>query len=337
MAYGYGVCAQSLWDSNELTNLCLKKCKKSRECFRSFRYNGFVRGDDKVTEKILAVQQMQDYIAAHLSEKITLCGLSRAAGYSPFYCARIFKELTGLAPADYIRRLRLSGSALRLRDEQCKVIDIAYDFGYDSVDGYQRAFRNAFGCNPYEYAKSPIPLPLFTPYGVKFKTLWKEQKSMEHIANVFIQVVEKPERKVIIKRGKTAKEYWSYCQEVGCDVWGILTSMKSLCGEPVCLWLPEKYRKPNTSEYVQGVEVTMDYIGMIPDGFDVITLPAAKYLMFQGEPFKEEDYCQAIEAVQLSMERYDPSTIGYVWDETYPRIQLEPRGERGYIELRAVQ
>ncbi len=28
---------------------------------------------------------------------------------------------------------------------------------------------------------------------------------MEHIANVFIQVVEKPERKVIIKRGKTAK------------------------------------------------------------------------------------------------------------------------------------
>lgn len=160
---------------------------------------------------------------------------------------------------------------------------------------------------------------------------------MEHIANVFIQVVEKPERKVIIKRGKTAKDYWSYCQEVGCDVWGILTSMKSLCGEPVCLWLPEKYRKPNTSEYVQGVEVTMDYIGMIPDGFDVITLPAAKYLMFQGEPFKEEDYCQAIEAVQLSMERYDPSTIGYVWDETNPRIQLEPRGERGYIELRAVQ
>lgn len=78
---------------------------------------------------------------------------------------------------------------------------------------------------------------------------------MEHIANVFIQVIEKPERKVIIKRAKTAKEYWSYCQEVGYDVWGILTSMKSLCGEPVCLWLPEKYREQDTSEYVQGVEV----------------------------------------------------------------------------------
>ena len=166
-----------------------------------------------MTEKVLAVQQMQDYIAAHLSEKITLCDLSGVAMYSPFYCARIFKELTGLAPADYIRRLRLSRSALRLRDEPCKVIDLAYDTGYDSVDGYQRAFRNAFGCNPYEYAKSPVPLPLFTPYGVKFRTLWKERETVEHIANVFIQVIEKPERKVIIKRGKTAKEYWSYCQE----------------------------------------------------------------------------------------------------------------------------
>ena len=81
----------------------------------------------------------------------------------------------------------------------------------------------------------------------------------------------------------------------------------------------------------------MDYTGIIPDGFDIITLPAAKYLMFQGEPFKEEEYCQAIEAVQIAMERYDPSIIGYVWDETNPRIQLEPRGERGYIELKAIQ
>ena len=48
------------------------------------------------------------------------------------------------------------------------------------------------------------------------------------------------------------------------------------------MWLPEKYRELNTSEYVQGVEVTMDHTGIIPDGFDVITLPAAKYLMFQG-------------------------------------------------------
>jgi len=124
---------------------------------------------------------------------------------------------------------------------------------------------------------------------------------------------------------------------VGCDVWGLLTSMDSLCGEPVCLWLPEQYKAPGTSTYVQGVEVDLDYAGVVPEGFDVITLPEAEYLMFQGEPFEEEHYGQAIEAVYHSMKRYEPSVLGYVWDEENPRIQLEPRGERGYIELRAVK
>lgn len=75
-------------------------------------------------------------------------------------------------------------------------------------------------------------------------------------------------------------------------------SMDSLCGDPVCLWLTEKYRKPGTSVYVQGVEVPENYNGAVPEGFDVISLPECDYLMFQGEPFKEEDYCEAINAVQ---------------------------------------
>jgi AraC family transcriptional regulator len=214
---------------------------------------------------------------------------------------------------------------------------VAYEIGFGSVDGYQRAFFREFGCNPKEYALNPIPLSLFTPYGVKFRELRKESNNMENIKYVFVQVIDKPDRKVIIKRGQKATEYWAYCQEVGCDVWGVLTSIKSLCGEPVCLWLPEQYRKPGTSEYVQGVEVTSDYNGPVPDGFDVITLPKAKYLMFQGEPFAEEDYYEAIESVQTSMKRYDPAVIGYAWDNANPRLQLEPIGTRGYIELRAVK
>ena len=88
---------------------------------------------------------------------------------------------------------------------------------------------------------------------------------------------------------------------------------------------------------MQGVEVETDYAGIVPEGFDTILLPEAEYLMFQGEPFREEDYCEAIDAVQQAMNRYDPSLIGYQWDDKNPRIQLEPRGERGYIELRAVR
>ena len=288
-----------------------------------------------MTEQILAVQKMQDYIEVHLAEEITLAVLADICSLSPWYAHRLFREHTGYAPAEYIRRMRLAKSALRLKTEHAKIIDVAFDLGFASVDGYTRAFRKEFGINPGEYAKSPVPIKLFVAYGVKFKELRKEFSLVTN-QNVFIQVIHKPRRKVIIKRGIKADNYFDYCGEVGCDVWGTLLSMDSLCGEPVCLWLPEQYKLPETSTYVQGVEVAADYDGVIPEGFDVITLLEADYLMFQGEPFNEEDYCDAIFAVQTAMDRYEPSLIGYCWDDLNPRIQLEPRGERGYIEMRAV-
>lgn len=97
-------------------------------------------------EQVLAVQRMQDYIWEHLEEDITLADLARVSLFSPWYSYRLFRDYTGLTPADYIRRLRLSQSALRLKRGECRVTDAALDFG--SVDGYQRAFRRAFGCNP---------------------------------------------------------------------------------------------------------------------------------------------------------------------------------------------
>ena len=253
-------------------------------------------------EQIEGVQRMQEYIEKHLRENISFADVAKASLFSPWHARRLFLEYTGVTPSEYIRKLRLKQSALKLRDEDVNILDVALDSGFGSVDGYQRAFRKEFGCNPSAYAAAPIPLRLFTPYGVKFRYMKRKETTMG-ARNVFIQVIDKPKRKVIIKRGKTATEYMKYCEEVGCDIWGLLVSMKSLCGEPVCLWLPEPYIKPGTSQYVQGVEVAEDYTGEIPDGFDVIELPKAQYLMFQGEPFQEEDYQQAIAEMYDSIER----------------------------------
>ncbi len=288
-------------------------------------------------EQLMAVQRMQDYIEEHLEQDITLSMLSEVSLFSPWHSYRLFRDYLGLTPAEYIRRLRLSRSAMRLKKEKCRVIDVAYACGFSSVDGYTRAFFKEFGCNPGEYLKDPMPIALFIPYGVKFKELRKDIVSMENLQRIFVQVIRKPERNVIIKRGIRAEDYFDYCSEVSCDVWGTLMSMDSLCGEPVCLWLPEAYREPDTSTYVQGVEVEAAYEGKIPEGFSMIALPAAEYLVVQGEAFKEEEYSQAISTVQYAIDHYDPTTIGYEWDDSNPRIQLEPRGERGYIELRAIR
>lgn len=310
--------------------------KKSREDILSKAYNEKCKDVISLLEQVDAVQRMQDYIEANLFEDITPAALSRVSLYSPWYSYRLFVNLTGVTPSDYVRRLRLSKSALRLRDGSCKIADMAFEMGFRSVDGYQRAFRREFSCNPSDYAASPIPICLFNPYGVKFRYI-ERRIGVKNLKNVFIQVIDKPARRVIIKRGIKSTEYMAYCEEVGCDVWGILQSIKSIAGEPVCLWLPAAYRKQGSSEYVQGVEVPVDYDGIIPEGFDLIELPASKYLMFQGEPFAEEDYCLAIEEIKTAADKYDPTVIGYSWDRENPRIQLEPIGARGYIELLPVK
>ena len=162
-----------------------------------------------MTGQILAVQKMQDYIEAHLKEEITLATLAGICNFSPWYAHRLFREYTGYAPAEYIRRMRLAKAAQRLKTEHTKIIDVAFGLGFASVDGYTRAFHKEFGINPGEYAKNPVPIKLFVAYGVKFKEL-KKEFSLVANSNVFIQVIHKPSRRVIIKRGIKADNYFDY-------------------------------------------------------------------------------------------------------------------------------
>ncbi len=114
-------------------------------------------------EKTSAVRRMQDYIDRHLTEPITLHMLAEAAGYSPWHSARLFKELTGKTPFDYIRALRLSRAAEKLRDGDARIIDVAFDFVFDSHEGFTRAFSKQFGMTPEHYRRNTPPLRLFMP------------------------------------------------------------------------------------------------------------------------------------------------------------------------------
>ncbi len=185
-------------------------------------------------ERVKAVQRMQDYIEEHLTEPITLYMLAKVARYSPWHSARIFKELTGKTPFEYIRILRLSRAAVKLRDQDIRIIDVAFDFVFDSHEGFTRAFSRQFGMTPRYYSKNTPPLKLFIPARIRdyYLKLQKGEGIMAKntdVKTVFVQVVDRPERKLILKRGIKATHYFEYCEEVGCDIWGILSSIKKLC------------------------------------------------------------------------------------------------------------
>jgi len=294
-------------------------------------------------EKVNAVQRMQDYIERHITEPITLHMLAQTAGYSPWHAARIFKELTGKTPFEYVRALRLSRAAVKLRDENTRVIDVALDFVFDSHEGFTRAFSKQFGMSPRHYSKNTPPLKLFMPTRIRdyYLMLQKGEEAMTeetHVNAVFVQVVDRPERKLILKRGTKATHYFEYCEEVGCDIWDVLCGVKDALYEPIGMWLPENLRKPGTSVYAQGVEMPFDYSGEVPEGFELIDLPPCKMMVFQGQPYDDCKFQEAIGELWEVMKTYNPEIYGFAWaDEDAPRFQLEPRGYRGYIEARPVR
>jgi len=293
-------------------------------------------------EVVKAVQHMQDYIEDHIADVITLNQLAKAAGYSPWHSARIFKELIEKTPFDYIRALRLSKAALILRDEKTKIVDVAFDFVFDSHEGFSKAFSKQFGLSPKRYCMDTPPIQLFIPHRIYdyYLTLQKGENYMtkkENANTVFVQVVERPERKVLLKRGIKAADYFVYCEEVGCDVWGVLSSIKEALYEPVGMWLPKSLIKIGTSQYVQGVEIPLDYNKPIPDGYEIIKLSPCKMMVFQGPPYDDENFMEAITNLWEVVKEYNPEIYGFKWaDEDAPRFQLSPMGYRGYIEARPV-
>ena len=294
-------------------------------------------------ERINAVSRMQDYIKSHITEEISLLNLAQAANYSPWHAARLFKEMTGKTPFTYIRIYRLSVAALTLRDNCPRILDVALDFVFDSHEGFTRAFSKQFGISPYLYSKEAPPIKLFMPFPIRdyYRIMNKGEKTMktENKSNtIFTQVIERPARKLILKRGQNAKDYFEYCDEVSCDVWGILSSVKEALYEPFGMWLPSNLVKPGTSIYAQGVEVPFDYVGIVPEGFEIIDLKPCKMMVFQGEPFEEEHFEDAIGDVWHTMKKFNPELYGFEWaNQDGPRFQLEPRGYRGYIEARPVR
>jgi AraC family transcriptional regulator len=294
-------------------------------------------------EPVYAVQRMQAYIEAHLQEPITLHRLASAAGYSPWHAAKVFKALTGKSPFEYIRLVRLSRAALRLAEADARVVDVAFDFVFDSHEGFTRAFSKQFGLTPQRFSRDRPPVKLFMPEDVreKYLALQKGEHGMSETpktSSIFVQVVDRPARKLILKRGVKAADYYAYCEEVGCEVWDVLTGIQQALYEPIGMWLPENLRRPGSSTYAQGVEMPLEYAGPIPEGFELIELPPCKMMIFQGEPYNDADFEQAIGSLWETIKNYKPELYGFQWaDEDGPRFQLEPQGYRGYIEGRPVR
>ena len=94
------------------------------------------------------------YIDKLGSGKTTIEEVAKNAGFSIDYFNRIFRNHTGFNVMEYSRFRRLNKAARLLRLSDTDILTIALECGYDSHEGFIRAFKDQYGKTPSEYRES---------------------------------------------------------------------------------------------------------------------------------------------------------------------------------------
>lgn len=94
-----------------------------------------------------------NYIETHLNEEIDYTEVEKITGTSIYHFRRMFSYLSGMSLGEYIRNRKLSNATFDLL-QGMSVTVAAFKYGYDSVDGFSRAFKEWSGISPSEVKKS---------------------------------------------------------------------------------------------------------------------------------------------------------------------------------------
>ncbi len=89
------------------------------------------------------------WIEDHLDGPLTLDIVAAQADLSPWHLARLFSAAFGLGVMAHVRRRRLARAAIRLADDPgTRLVDLAFDTGFESQEAFTRAFARQFGVPP---------------------------------------------------------------------------------------------------------------------------------------------------------------------------------------------
>ncbi|WP_299197153.1 AraC family transcriptional regulator [uncultured Amphritea sp.] len=102
------------------------------------------------------INRVCDYINQNLDAELTLAQLSDVALLSKYHFHRLFSAFTGVSLVRFIQLMRLKRASFRLAFEhEQRIIDIAYEAGFDSPEAFSRAFKRTFGQSPSGFRASP--------------------------------------------------------------------------------------------------------------------------------------------------------------------------------------
>lgn len=97
------------------------------------------------------VSAVLDYVRAHLSQPLTVADMADQVSLSPSAFAHLFRDITGKAPYQFLKEMRLDRARELLIDGNLAVARVSKEVGYASVSHFISEFRSRFGVTPRSY------------------------------------------------------------------------------------------------------------------------------------------------------------------------------------------
>lgn len=105
------------------------------------------------SQNMTRLHQFTEYLNVHYRENISLESAARIWGYNPSYVSQLFKKTIGLNFYDYLRRKRLREATREIDRTDKKIMEIAYDNGFQNLKSFNNYFREIFGRSPSDYRR----------------------------------------------------------------------------------------------------------------------------------------------------------------------------------------
>lgn len=96
------------------------------------------------------LQASADFIETHLKDELSIDMLARQVGFSSYHFFRLFTLFFDMPVMEYVRRRRLAHAAAELSQGR-KILEVALEYGFETHNGFNKAFKKTYGYAPAEY------------------------------------------------------------------------------------------------------------------------------------------------------------------------------------------
>lgn len=94
------------------------------------------------------INRVIDFINSNYADDINLKNLSKIACYSESHFQRVFSQYIGETPFNFIKKIRLENSVIKLIDSNKSITEIALEANYSSSANYSKAFKIYYNVTP---------------------------------------------------------------------------------------------------------------------------------------------------------------------------------------------